>query len=98
PALSSFPTRRSSDLTTTHTNFNGFCCIRFIWENFDPYFPATFHITSHCNTSGFDLTTCNPRCFCCLQAVFTKCYICAASCFSFHTSTVLSTILYTFWH
>ncbi|EFR83357.1 hypothetical protein NT04LM_3993 [Listeria monocytogenes FSL F2-208] len=65
-------------------------------ENFNPNFTATFHVTSHCDTSCFDLTVCNPRSFNCLKTVFTKCNFSSAFRASTHVSAEFTTVFYTF--
>src|SRR5699024_11492351 len=87
-----------STFTGTHTNFEGFCSIWLVWENFNPNFTATLHVTSHCNTGSLYLTAFNPRCFCNLYTIFSKFYSCSTSRTAFHTTIVLSAVFNTLRH
>ena len=46
--------------TFTHTYIGRLLSNRFIGEYTDPNLTLTLHVTSYSNTSGLDLTTCNP--------------------------------------
>src|SRR5699024_417166 len=87
-----------STFTRTHSNCERRSSVWIVRENSNQNFSTTLHLTSHRNTNSSNFATCNPRCFSSLQTIISKADISAAFGSSFHTSTVLSTILNTFWH
>ncbi len=87
-----------SAFTGTHTSTSRFCSDRFVREDFNPDFAATFDITSHSNTGCFDLTVRDPRRFESNEAVFTMSDFVTAMCLAFHAAAELFTIFNTFWN